>query len=98
MKAAKAVRAKSLRRVAVSERHMVVIAREWGDAEISLSVTETRIAVAMRLDEFVRAIETEMGELESPAVTIEVRRRLTRAVDAICARMKRSTTRIMGGT
>ena len=69
-------------------RHVVVIARHWDNPEIKISVTDTLIAVAMSLPEFVNAMAQELGGNG-------MKDKLASAADTVCRKMKAETSRIM---
>lgn len=69
-------------------RHVVVISRHWNNPEIKISVTDTLIAIAMGLPEFLKALAMELGDPEAEP-------KLTRAAVQVTERMKAETKRVM---
>lgn len=77
------------------ERHVVVISREWDNPAIQISVTDVRIAIAMKLDAFVQAMAKEIKTIDQPLGEIELLQALTRASDTVCQKMKNETSKVM---
>ena len=75
-------------KAATPARHVVVISRNWDNPEINISVTDTLIAVAMKLPQFLAAVLDELGR---PELSDE----LTGAVGKVCEKMKAETSRVM---
>lgn len=71
------------------ERHVVVISREWNNPAIQISVTDARIAIAMKLPAFLTALAAELGDEQLTEA------RLAKAAEIVCQKMKNETSKVM---
>lgn len=73
----------------------VLISRFWNRPEITVDVTDQSIGVAMPLSDFLDALTAETGNPAMILTEAGLRRRLGAASDAVCAKMKAETGRVM---
>lgn len=75
----------------------LVICRKWDDPAIKvlLEKNEKEIKMEMQLEDFLKALVTEVGNPASMMTTNQLQNKLTKAATAVVNAMKAETGRIM---
>lgn len=74
---------------------VVVVARQWKAAEITINVTDESIGVSTPLPNFLDALCAEIGSPAAILTQSGLRARLEHAAGAVLQKMKRETARVM---
>lgn len=76
-------------------RYKVVVSRNWHQPDISLLVTDERIELWMEMDDFVKAVVTEIGNPTLMVTQSQLQKKLQAAATKVLEGMKRETVQIV---
>lgn len=78
-----------------TEKHAVVVSRQWTRPEIRVDVTADGIAIAMSLPDFLTALAAELGSPAAVMTKAQLSRRIEAAAAAVVEHMKGASVPVM---
>lgn len=78
-----------------TDKHVVLVSRQWANPNIAISVTAAGIGIGMALDDFVDALLAEVGSPATILTRAQLAERVKLAATRVVTGMKAETARIV---